>query len=385
MSKILFLTTAHNYDDDRIFYHQAKELKSRGFQVKITSLYSDFIGNKEGIEIESYGILHHSTKDKILQFVSICENYSPQCIICSEPLAVIAAKRYVGNENISIIYDITEWYPSMSMLQGLSLFSKIFQGTKYFFIQLYAGLLAKKFIFGEETKKFPLSTIFPFKKSIILPYYPDESYVFGNCKQLKENEITLCYTGGISEDKGMGNFFKTIGFLHKKKTNHKISILIVGATRSTKDETYFANLLSTYSFENITVKKPTDFKNFTKTFAEADICFDLRAFNFENHHSLPIKLFYYMGAGKPIIYSNLKGISQHMDISSFGNLVDPEDAEFIADIIVNYIDNPEIYNKHAKQARNAFETTYNWSKIKDNFVDFATQSLYSNQDATKSY
>ena len=33
INKILFLTTAHHFNDDRIFYHQAKELKNKGFDV----------------------------------------------------------------------------------------------------------------------------------------------------------------------------------------------------------------------------------------------------------------------------------------------------------------------------------------------------------------
>uniref|UniRef100_A0AAU6WQI7 Glycosyltransferase subfamily 4-like N-terminal domain-containing protein n=1 Tax=Chryseobacterium endophyticum TaxID=1854762 RepID=A0AAU6WQI7_9FLAO len=64
MPKILFLTTAHRHDDDRIFYHQAKALKNEGYQVKICSLSSDFQGTTDGIEIESYPVLDKSTEEK---------------------------------------------------------------------------------------------------------------------------------------------------------------------------------------------------------------------------------------------------------------------------------------------------------------------------------
>lgn len=67
--KILFLTTAHRHDDDRIFYHQAKALKEQGYEVKICSLSSEFKGNVDGIEIESYAVLERSIheKNKILE------------------------------------------------------------------------------------------------------------------------------------------------------------------------------------------------------------------------------------------------------------------------------------------------------------------------------
>ena len=120
--KILFLTTAHKYNDDRIFYHQAKELLKEGFQVKICSLSSEFVGNIEGIEIESYSILDHTAKEKIKVFQTINDAYQPDCIICSEPLAVIASKRYVKKNKMSIL-------PYLS----LSNFKKV-QAEKHFLI-----------------------------------------------------------------------------------------------------------------------------------------------------------------------------------------------------------------------------------------------------------
>lgn len=378
MSKILFLTTAHNYNDDRIFFHQAKELKSKGFEVKISSFYSDFQGNIDGIEIESYAILEKSSDEKTQTFLKICESFQPNCIICSEPIAVLAAKKFKAKKKISIIYDITEWYPTMSMLEGHSFPLKIIHSVKFFLIQLYAGFLSTYFIFGEETKKFPLAYFFPLKRKIILPYYPDDEFVSESIKELNVNEITLCYTGAISKDKGIDNFFNAVNQIQKLKSNLKIKILIIGSARKDSDEKYFLNLLTKFSFENIEIQKPTFFQKFTQSFAKADICFDLRELNFENHHSLPIKLFYYMGAGKPIIYSNLKGIRKHLDVSNFGNLVDPKNSAEIANLIVNYVENPNIYQIHAKNARKEFEEKYNWNVIKNSFVDFVKQSIPKN-------
>ena len=156
--------------------------------------------------------------------------------------------------------------------------------------------------------------------------------------------------------------------LRQKNTTINTKILIIGSARNENDQFYFENLLKKYSFENIEIRKPSSFENFTKSIAEADVCFDLRELNFENHHSLPIKLFYYIGAGKPVIYSNLKGIRQHLDVSEFGFLVDPKDAEKISDIILDYIKNPELYQNHALNADKAFREKYNWLAIKDFFL-----------------
>jgi len=373
--KVLFLTTAHHFDDDRIFFHQAKTLAEEGFKVKICSLCSDVQENMDGIQIESYPILERPVQEKVEAFKKVCSSFEPDCIICSEPIAVFAAKKYRKKKKVSIIYDITEWYPSMSMLGNYSYPAKIFHAIKFFLIQLYTGVLSTYFIFGESTKRFPLAYFFPFKKNIVLPYYPDKKYVVSNIKKLLSNKITLCYTGAISEDKGIGNFFKAVDALRKKTPETLIKLLIVGTARKEGDENYFKNLLTEYNFEHIEIRKPTSFEQFTETFADADLCFDLRELNFENNHSLPIKLFYYIGAGKPVIYSNLKGIREHMDVSGFGQLVDPRNAEFISDLIVNYIRNPEHYYTHAINARKEFEEKYNWKVIRNSFVDFVKRSI----------
>ncbi|MDQ0592449.1 glycosyltransferase involved in cell wall biosynthesis [Chryseobacterium ginsenosidimutans] len=375
MSKILFLTTAHRYDDDRIFYHQAKALRDQGNQIKICSLSSEFQGIIDEIEIESYSILDKSTEEKTKVFGRVCNSFQPDCIICSEPLAVITAKKFKKGRKISVVYDVTEWYPSMRMVENFSFPLNIIHAIKFFLIQLYAGMLSTHYIFGEDTKKFPLAYFFPFKKGIVLPYYPDDIYIHQNIKKLEPNKITLCYTGQFSEEKGVGNFFAAIDSLKKKKPEIEISILLIGGSRKEKDEKYFSELVKKYQFENIKIGKSTSFETFTEAYLDADICFDLRTVNYENHHCLPIKIFYYAASGKPVIYSDLKATRQHLDVSKFGFLVDPENSDAIANNILQYIENPELYSNHAQNARKEYEEKYNWNVIKDQFVNFIHESI----------
>jgi len=375
MPKVLFLTTSHNYNDDRIFYHQAKALRDEGFEVKICSLYTRYSGIIDGIDIESYDVLEESIEKKMETFRKVCHTFQPQCIICSEPLAVVAVRKYVKQYKPACIYDVTEWYPSMSMLRKYRFPVKIFQAVKFSLVQLYAGFVSTRFIFGETTKKFPLAYFFGFKKQMILPYYPDALYIRESIKQLEPGRITLCYTGQISKDKGIDNFFKAVDKLRQKASSLHIRILIIGSAGEESDKLYFSSLLKKYTFDDIEIRKPTAFEQFTEELADADICFDLREINFENNHSLPIKLFYFMGAGKPVMYSNLKGIRKHMGELSFGSLVNPHDADGISDIIINYIMNPELYHAHALNAGKEFKEKYNWEMIKDSFVDFVKKSI----------
>ncbi|SEM76445.1 Glycosyltransferase involved in cell wall bisynthesis [Chryseobacterium taichungense] len=375
ISKILFLTTAHRHDDDRIFYHQAKALKEEGYHVKICSLSSEFRGTVDGIEIESYAVLEKSIADKRKIFENICDTYEPDVIICSEPLAVISAKKIKKRKKVKIIYDITEWYPSMRMVEPFSFPLNMIHAVKFFLVQLYAGFISTHYIFGENTKKFPLAYFFPFKKSVVIPYYPDDIYIHQNIKSLQLGKITLCYTGQFSEEKGIGNFFAAADSLRRKRPDLKISILLIGGSRKQKDEKYFSELKKKYNFENIKIEKPTSFETFTEAYADADICFDLRTLNYENHHCLPIKIFYYAASGKPVIYTDLKATRQHVDVSKFGFLVNPQNPDNISDLIIKYIEDPKLYSEHAQNARKEYETKYNWNMIKNSFLNFVRKSL----------
>ena len=82
-----------------------------------------------------------------------------------------------------------------------------------------------------------------------------------------------------------------------------------------------------------------------------------------------------MGAGKPVIYSSLKGIREHMGTLSFGYLVNPQDAEEVSELIINYAENPELYRTHALNARKEFKEKYNWGTIRNSFVDFVKRSV----------
>ena len=64
----------------------------------------------------------------------------------------------------------------------------------------------------------------------------------------------------------------------------------------------------------------------------------------------------------------IRGVFALKQVSEFGFLVDPKDAEKISDIILDYIKNPELYQNHALNADKAFREKYNWLAIKDFFL-----------------
>ncbi|MBK8807596.1 MAG: glycosyltransferase [Bacteroidales bacterium] len=370
MKKIIFLTTSHHYLDDRIFYHQALSLAEKKFEVKIVSLSSDFISNIRGIQIESSNILNSSIKNKVDYIIKILNDYNPHIAICSEPLAVYAASKYSRYKSCKIVYDITEWYPSKKQLNSLNIFKKISTFIVLTFYNILVGAKSSGFIFGEIHKQFPFKQIFPRKPSIILPYYPSQKYISFSKKSIPDDVLKLCYTGRISKEKGIENFFKALN-VFRNKYSIPFQIIIIGKCNNNVDLLFFNDLIKKYNFENIVISEPIEFEKFSETISNVDICFDLRDNDFENNHCLPIKLFYYMACGKPVIYTDLKSIRNFVEMEKVGILVNPYNYDEIADNIYKYtIDNANLYTIHSSNARLFFLEKYNWELIKERFVGF---------------
>lgn len=359
--------------DDRIFYHMARSLHSNNHNVQIISSKSDLVENIEGISLNSFAGDKYSKKNKIRQFVSRMSLFKPDTIICSEPLAVLSARKYSKKQSgkVRIIYDITEWYPSKKNLPVfISVFSW-FYFLKLLSFNLWVTGFADSFIFGEWYKSRPYRLIFPRKPFIYISYFPDPVYIQGCQPVLKKEKLNLSYSGRISIEKGYGNFFKVLQKISELRPDLKIEVIIIGWYENEKDKNECESLFCIKN-SNISIKKYNrqDFKNFIDLIKDTDIFLDLRSTDFENQHCLPIKLFYYAHLGRPVIFSDLKAIRKEVDIEKFGFLADPEDSDNIVKILSDYLQNETRYYQHCRNACNLAMNEYNWQKIESLFLNF---------------
>ncbi|MCS6823301.1 MAG: glycosyltransferase [Cytophagaceae bacterium] len=369
--KIAFLTSAHYPDDERIFHHQATALAAK-HQVFIISSKRKKQTHFNNILIDSFDDNGITKRKKINIFFEKLSVHNPERIICSEPITILAAHRYKKLNPCIIFYDITEWYPSKKNL-CLHFIKNIYLVTKLFFFNLYATSFADKFIFGEYYKSIPYRIFFPFKKYIYTSYYPDLRFFSSPHTEPITNKLVLSYSGKISVEKGFTRFVNVVSILAKKHCELKIELKIIGWYSDSIDEEKYSLYLSTLP-KNVNVKQmpKLSLEEYIKEISDTHVFLDLRSGDIENQHCLPIKLFYYMASARPVIFTKLKAIKKALDISPFGTLVHPDDTQYVADLISEYITNKEKYISHCLQARAYAERQYNWDKIKDNFIRFVT-------------
>ena len=374
ISTVAFLTSSHSPFDDRIFYHQAQAL-AKLYKVVIisgTEAISRTVGH---VSIVSVNLQNSDKKKKIEFFKQTLTQFNPELIICSEPLPILAALNYKKTiqQKVKIIYDVTEWYPSKKNLEGLPLYKQIFSFLKLLIVNLYASSRCDGFIFGEHYKSLPYRFLFGFKKWEMVSYFPDLKYINYQESKLNPDKICLGYTGKISVEKGIRNFFDMATALKRKRPEVAVKLKIIGWCLNETEKNIFEKLCREAENIEIEILGKQNFETFSDQLHDVDILCDLRKLDFENNHCLAIKVFYYAACGKPVIYSRIKAIKRDIDVNKFGYFVDPTDFEMISDYIIKYIEHPDLYREHSQIARELAVTKYNWGIIEPQFVDFISK------------
>jgi len=371
---ISIISSSHEPMDERIYYHFAKTLNDEGHKVSIICSTQTINSIEKNILFDSFDDSELNFKGKLNRFKQKLSVYDPDVIISQEPLTNIAAYLYKRNssKNIKIIYDITEWHPSVSQLRNIkNIFYKTFRSVSLLLFNLFSSIWVNAFIFGETSKQFPYRYLFPFKKSVLISYFPNPIDISSPTLKIPSDEWTFGYTGILNKERGFFRFLEAMIIVIKKHPEKKIKLLIIGTFENEQFKEAYSTITKSLNEISISLFPALSYLEFCSKISEMDICFDLREQSWEYNHSLPIKLFYYIASGKPVIYSDLKAIRKDVEeISKFGELVNPKNTHEIVSTIEKYILNSVHYESQSKNALNCYRQTYNWDKISPAFLDF---------------
>ena len=370
--KIAFLTSAHSPLDDRIFHHQGEWLANKGHHILIVSS-TYFLEQSRGlIAINSFDGNRLSKKNKVAQFVKRVAAFTPDTIICSEPLAIYAAQNYrAQHPQIKIVSDVTEWYPSKKQLDYFPRTTQWLHFIKLASFNIYTSTLVDGYIFGEWYKSIPFRKLYPKRPYIFQSYYPHLKLFNPAPAQFYTNTIRLCYSGKLTKEKGFDRFISVAKTLAEKWPNLQVSIKIIGWYPNTNEEAFFEQRLNSLP-KNTTVRSYSNqpLEKYITLISDTDIFFDLRDNDWENQRCLPIKLFYYTALGRPVIFSDLKAIRKEVEIEKFGHLVRPDDSQKCLEIIEAYLRDINLYQNHCTNARHLAEEKYNWDVAVEGFEAF---------------
>lgn len=344
-----------------------------GFSVVIISSTLAASYSDTNLNIIGFNANNLNKSEKIFKFKELLERHAPDIIICCEPLPVIAAHKYKKSTRkmVTIISDITEWYPENVALK-LKGTGRLLTYIKLFLFNIYATNLADRLIIGEKTKYKRYKFIAPFRRKEIIGYYPVLDHFHYSPPPFNGEELVLCYAGVISFERGILNILNVAIRAAEQSPHIRFVLKIIGRFQYDNEEMLFLDRIPAMANLSIDMVPWGKYEEISHKVANADICLDLRNPTFVYRNSLPIKIFEYMACGKPVIYSDIAPVRKELSVDKFGFLVDPENTAEISDIILNYIKQPELLLKHSKEARLQAEKYYNWGALENKLVDFVT-------------
>ncbi len=377
-NKIAIITSGHSPFDERIYWKFGNSLAKNNFFVNIISSTSEIKQNDRSIIVTGFSDKNLNKWNKITKFLEILKSFSPEIIICCEPLTILPSFifKIFHKRHCKIISDITEWYPENVAFKFSGL-KKIISFIILYFLNIILTNLTNALILGEETKKKRYDVITPSKGKIIISYYPVLEFFDTSPPNFNGKYLTLCYAGLVNFDRGIFQLLDIAKIISEKHNKINVKVKILGDFSSKKEEKIFDELLPKYS--NIIIEKiaRTDYRNISNIISDADICFDLRVRNFIYNNSLPIKIFEYMASGKPFIFSDIKPIRKELGEINCGFLVNPNDQQEIITKIELYISNSNLLYQHGLNGRNIIESSKNWEKESEKLISFLYSLLNS--------
>jgi len=344
--KVVHFTSLHNRYDSRVFHKQCVSLAQNH---EVTLIVADGKGDEQ---VNNVTILDagkaNSTKNRIFkknkEIVRMALDLKADLYQFHDPELNLEVKSFFKS-NYKLIYDAHEDAPRQIVGNSKNKWSAKIKAQ---FIERYENAAAKKlngiFAATEEIKE-------RFEKFnsnvVVLKNYPiisDKPYE----DDWNKRENALVYIGGISKHRGIVETIKAIA-------NTDIRLFLAGVFQP-------ANLR--YELEQMEGWKNVEFYGMLsrvdveKLLKRAKVGM-LNLYPTPNHLiSLPIKMFEYMMAGLPIVYSDVP--KWRNVIQEGGEVIEYDNVQSIRDAIMHLIHDNDLAKSKGQFALNAVQNKYNW-------------------------
>lgn len=371
MVKICMITTGHNPLDNRIFYKEAKSLKSVWDDITVIGQTDSKINDKiDGINIIGLK-MYKGFKSPILWRNLLHEALRINATIyhCHEPESLLIAIYLKIFKRKKIVYDVHEYY--LDIIEIASIQMKIFLMFMLYLIEPIFCRYVDLVITADEKimeryKRFN-NNVYPISN---FPSF--ETFDCSNnqeCLRRYKDYSVVIYVGGIKEERGI---FELICAIRKvSMTIPSIKLLLVGGfenedfERKCKEYVKSNNLGKNVEFIGF-VPHIKVAKYINSSDIGAILLYPTKRFV---KTAYPIKLFEYMICGKPIIASDLPSMGKIVEDSHCGVLVNPMDTDEIAKKITFLLENPDKAKQMGECGRRAVESKYNWDKMEEKLIN----------------
>ncbi len=360
MFKICHLTSAHPWDDIRIFRKECVSLAKNGYNVSLIAFDApnDIM---EGVNLISAGAKPCSRKDRILHgskriFAKAME-LNADIYHLHDP-ELLAISRKLKKHGKIVVYDAHEdlplqlmskhWIPKLFRNFVSKLTSKFLKWK----IKPMDGVVAATPIISAKMANINTNTI----NVCNYPLLNELKFVDENTQ--KKNIV--CYIGGLFQSRGIFQMLDAV-------KNMDIELHLAGAfsPASLENEVMLHPAWKKVIFHGFLNRKEV-YQLMSNSIAGLVLLLPLQSYK----DSLPIKLFEYMSAGLPVICSDFPLWQSIVNDAKCGLCVDPLNPTEVSNAI-NYLKNNE--DKAIQMGENGKKAVllkYNWTIEENKLIEF---------------
>lgn len=355
--RICHVTSAHKSNDIRIFQKECKSLaKQKAFDVYLVA--QGLTRKEDGVKVIGVGQNNRGRLYRIFcmstKIYRTAKALKADVYHLHDPELLLYARRLKKKNNV-VIFDSHENYSQQ--IAEKSYIPIYFRKAIASLYKMYETYVVKRI----DAVVIPCTTSGrnPFwgrsNETILLNNYPilDDKRGYIRKKSIGgNNSVKVCYTGSISENRGITKLVKAC-----YKAN--VKLILAGAFSS---EEYKTQIMRMKEAVCIDYRGICDYDSVTKIYRESDIgaAILLKVGQYATMENLPTKTYEYMQVGLPIIMSDTDYNKKLMKKHDFAYLVNPENEEDIVRVIDHIVNNCDEVVKKTELAHELIQNQYNW-------------------------
>lgn len=352
--KVCLLTTVHHYNDQRIFFKEARSLAKQFPVILIAPDESKWSKTVDDIPI----VTVKRAKSKLLHFVTIWRVFvaglRTDCSVvhCHEPSSLLISVLLKALQGKRVIYDSHEHYGNL--LASDPLFPRPLKGIIRAATNAFERLLIP-FVDAVITVDEDLAgkyRRFGHKNVSIVANYPQLD-IFDSIPA-SDHDWDLVYVGGISDERGIFQMIEAA-----ERTN--CSLACIGHYVNLQNEETIKKYIQERGCNNVHIIEWRPQPDAISAIKSSKICFCILHPSPVWDTAVPVKLLEYMSCGKPVIASDLPGISSVVKSAECGLTVNPSDVDSIVTAVQYLLENPQAAAAMGESGRRIAKTKYNWS------------------------
>jgi glycosyltransferase involved in cell wall biosynthesis len=276
-------------------------------------------------------------------------------VIGEEPIGWLLKK--ISWPRVKLVYDLWD-IPGTNVERGKSYLKevarKIYQAILRCIIKHGDAVFACIKIDGLKRYKIPKNRIICSENGVLLEKIDPDKVIPNRTIWSELNGKTkLLYTGYLHKTRGVFELIDAVHRLLQEGIN--VCLLLVGPC-SLRTSLQIRNAINRYHLEeHIRIIENVSSIEVPGIIAASDICFcplwDIEKFRW----SYPVKTYEYLAMGKPVIASNLPGVSHIVKDGKNGLLHEPGNTNALSDCIARIVEDDHLYQSIAIRARESVQ------------------------------